>query len=200
MSVSVSVSVSVGLCRSLSLSLSSLSLSLSLSLFSRLCGAYVGGVHMQLLGACWALGGDKVGNCSVGRGREVAHPGGLKSIETLLRLRLGNSASGVAPGHCAASTFKFSLATHYIGFLRLQSGLGRTVHYSARYHLGTTSLRLGPFLQCAVPPRYRSGPRFWERAAKCPGSVAASGAPRNAQGRWMQRSAPRRWIIWRLHC
>ena len=35
---------------------------------------------------------------------------------------------------------------HYIGFLRLQSGLGRTVYYSARYHLGATSLRLGPFI------------------------------------------------------
>ena len=50
------------------------------------------------------------------------------------------------PGSILASTFKFSLATHYIGLLRLQSGLGRTVYYSARYHLGTTSLRLGPFI------------------------------------------------------
>ena len=35
--------------------------------------------------------------------------------------------------------------TALIGFLRLQSssGLRRTVYYSARYHLGTTSLRLG---------------------------------------------------------
>ena len=47
-----------------------------------------------------------------------------------------------------ASTFKISLATRYIGFLRLQSSseLGRTVYYSARYHLGTTSLRLGLFI------------------------------------------------------
>ena len=30
--------------------------------------------------------------------------------------------------------------------LRLQSGLGRTVYYSARYHLGATSLQLGPFI------------------------------------------------------
>ena len=48
-------------------------------------------------------------------------------------------------GSILASTFKFSLATRYIEFLRLQSGLGRTVYYSARYDLGTTSLRLGPF-------------------------------------------------------
>ena len=36
----------------------------------------------------------------------------------------------------------------YIGFLRLQSssGLGQTVYYSALGHLGTTSLRLGPFI------------------------------------------------------
>ena len=37
-------------------------------------------------------------------------------------------------------------ALYNIGFLRLQSGLGRTVYYSARYHLGATSLRLGPFI------------------------------------------------------
>ena len=72
-------------------------------------------------------------------------------------------------GSILASTFKFSLATHYIGFLRYNQALGWvwTVYYSARYHLGTTSLRLGPFntmrgpassITSAVPPRCRSRP------------------------------------------
>ena len=43
------------------------------------------------------------------------------------------------PGSILASTFKLSLATHYIGFLRLQSSSG---------------LGLDRLLQCAVPPRY----------------------------------------------
>ena len=64
------------------------------------------------------------------------------------QLALGFCYARLPPGSGSilASTFKFSLAARYIGFLRLQSSsrLGRTVYYCARYHLGTTSLRLGP--------------------------------------------------------
>ena len=56
------------------------------------------------------------------------------------------SYARLPPGSRFHLSVNVSLATHYIGFLRLQSGLGRTVYYSARYHLGTTSLRLWPFI------------------------------------------------------
>ena len=49
--------------------------------------------------------------------------------------------------------------------LRLQSGLGRTVYYSARYHLGTTSLRLGPFITMRGTASVPLGPSVTMRGA-----------------------------------
>ena len=77
------------------------------------------------------------------------------------------SYARLAPGSGSilASTFKFSRATRYIGFLRLQSssGLGRAVYYSAQYHLGTTSLRLGLFITMRATTLVPLGPSITMR-------------------------------------